>query len=131
MMLGPGLYFETRYEHLVTATEPELRRLCGFLDIQFDAAMQSYHVGRTRPKPGRSTKAQWLPPTGGLRDWMTQLAADRCAAIEAAVGDLLGELGYPPGGNPAGPALLTHVDEVRSAFTMSLHADDRPIPQSW
>ncbi len=131
MLLGAGLYFETRYEDLVTATETELGRLCEFLSIPFDTVMQSYHVGRTRPKLGRSSKAQWLPPICGLRDWRTQLAGDRGAAIEVAVGELLGELGYPPGGSPAGPALLAHVDEVRSAFTDSLRADDRPIPRTW
>jgi sulfotransferase family protein len=130
-MLGTGLYFEMRYEDLVAATETELGRLCQFLSIPFDKAMQSYHVGRTRPKPGRSSKAQWLPPTRGLRDWRTQLAADRGAAIEVAVGKLLSEFGYPPGGSPAAPALFARVDEVRSVFTASLRVDDRPIPRSW
>ena len=106
--LGAQVYFEARYEDLVTSTESELGRLCEFLGIQFDAAMQNYHVGRARPKPGRSSKAQWHPPTTGLRDWTTQLAAHAIAAIEVAVGELLGELGYPPGGSPAAPALLAH-----------------------
>ena len=131
MGLGAELYLETRYEDLVTTTEAELVRLCEFLGIPFDAAMQNYHVGRTRPKPGRSSKAQWLPPTRGLRDWTAQLAAHDSVAIEVAVGELLGELGYPPGGSPARPALLAHVDEVRSAFTANLRADDRPIRRSW
>ena len=131
MALGSELYLETRYEDLVATTEAELGRLCEFLGIPFDAAMQNYHVGRTRPKPGRSSKAQWLPPTRGLRDWATQLGAHDSAAIEVAVGELLGELGYPPGGSPAAPALLAHVDEVRSVFTANVRADDRPIPRSW
>ncbi len=131
MALGAELYHETRYEDLVTRTEAELGRLCEFLDIPFDVAMQNYHVGRTRPKPGRSSKAQWRPPTRGLRDWTTQLAAHDSAAIEVAVGELLGELGYPPGSSPARPALLAHVGEVRSVFTANLRADDRPIPRSW
>jgi len=129
--LGTGLYFETRYEHLITATETELGRLCQFLNIPFHSAMQSYHVGRTRAKPGRSSKAQWLPPTCGLRDWRTQIAPDRCASIEVAIGELMHELGYPPGGSRAGPRLLDQVDEVRSKFTASLRADDRPIPRGW
>jgi hypothetical protein len=71
------------------------------------------------------------PPTPGLRDWTTQLAAHDIAAIEAAAGELLDELGYAPGGSPAAPALLAHVDEVRSAFTANLRADDRPLSRSW
>ena len=80
---------------------------------------------------GRSSKAQWLRPTPGLRDWTTQLAEPDIAAIEVAVGELLGEFGYAPGGSPATSALRAHVGEVRSAFTANLRADDRPIPRSW
>jgi hypothetical protein len=129
--LGDELYLETRYEDLVTSPEAELSRLCAFLGIPFDAAMQDYHVGRTRPKPGRSSKAQWLPPTPGLRDWSTQLAAPDVAAVELAVGELLGELGYAPGSSPATPELRAHVGEVSSAFTANLRAGDRPLPRSW
>jgi len=129
--LGAQVYFETRYEDLITSTEAELGGLCEFLGIPFDGAMQNYHVGRAWPKPGRSSKAQWLPPTPGLRDWATQLAAHHIAAIEVAVGELLGDFGYAPGGSPAAPALLAHVDEVRSTFTANLRADDRPLPRSW
>ena len=131
MALGTGLYCETLYEDLVASTESELGRLCDFLAIAFDPAMQHYHVGRSRPKPGRSSKAQWLPPTRGLRDWTTQLAARDRAAIEVAVGGLLDEFGYPPAGSSAQPALRAHVDEVRAAFTANLRADDRPIPPGW
>jgi len=135
--LGTGLYRETRYEDLVASAESELGRLCEFLAIPFDQAMLNYHVGRSRPKPGRSSKAQWLPPTHGLRDWTTELAPHDRAAIELAVGDLLEEFRYPPAGGPAQPglravpALRAHVDDVRSAFTTHLRADDRPIPRCW
>jgi hypothetical protein len=131
LALPAGLYHETRYEELVATTEAELMRLCEFLDLPFDPAMQSYHVGRTRPKRGRSSKAQWLPPTGGLRDWTTQLAPRDVAAVEVAAGELLGELGYPHAGRPVPPALRAHVEEVRSIFTAHLRADDRPAPRSW
>jgi len=131
MDLGPGLYLETRYEDLVTSSTAELGRLCDFLRIPFDAAMQNYYVGRTRPKAGRSSKAQWLPPTPGLRDWTTQLAARDVAATDFAVGELLEELGYAPGCHPATSALRAHVREVRSAFTGNLRAADRDLPKSW
>ena len=55
----------------------------------------------------------------------------RITAIQVAVGEVLEELGYAPGGSPATPLLLAHVDEVRSAFTANLRADDRPLPRSW
>jgi hypothetical protein len=129
--LGSDLYLEARYEDLVNSPEAELGRLCAFLGIPFDAAMQNYHVGRTRPKPGRSSKAQWLPPTPGLRDWTTQLAAPDIAAVEVAVGELLRELGYAPGSSPATPQLRARVRGVRLAFTENLRASDRPLPRSW
>jgi sulfotransferase family protein len=129
--LGAELYLETRYEDLVATSEAELGRLCDFLAIPFDPAMQNYHVGRTRPKAGRSSKAQWLPPTPGLRDWTTQLGARDIAATDFAVGELLEELGYTPGGRPATSALRAHVREVRSAFTANLRAGDRALPRSW
>src|SRR5215472_13935876 len=131
MDLGPGLYLETRYEDLVTSSKAELGRLCDFLRIPFDAAMQNYYVGRTRPKAGRSSKAQWLPATPGLRDWTTQLAAPDIAAVEVAVGELLGELGYTPGSSRATTELRAHVREVRLAFTANLRVGDRPLPRSW
>ena len=129
--LGSDLYLETRYEDLVNSPEAELGRLCAFLGIPFDAAMQNYYVGRTRPKPGRSSKAQWLPLTPGLRDWTTQLAAPDIAAVEVAVGELLGELGYTPGSSRATTELRAHVREVRLAFTANLRVGDRPLPRSW
>ena len=62
---------------------------------------------------------------------VVKLAAPDIAAIEVAVGELLGELGYTPGGSPATPAMRAHVGEVRSVFTANLCVGDRPLPRSW
>ena len=129
--LGPLHYLEVRYEDLVAATETELARLCEFLGLPFDPAMLDYHVGRSKPKPGRSSKAQWLPPTAGLRDWTTQLAADDVARVELAIGGLLSELGYATvGGDPA-PGMIERVDAVCAVFTTNLLSSDRPLPTGW
>jgi hypothetical protein len=39
----PGRYMELRYEDLITEPEPELRRICDFIELDFDPAMLTYH----------------------------------------------------------------------------------------
>src|SRR5919201_1339435 len=38
-----GRYFEIRYEDLVLDTEPALRRVCEFVELDFDPGMLDYH----------------------------------------------------------------------------------------
>ena len=38
-----GFYLEVKFEDLVLHTERELRRICGFIDLDFDPAMLGYH----------------------------------------------------------------------------------------
>ncbi|MEO5861605.1 MAG: sulfotransferase, partial [Burkholderiales bacterium] len=52
-LLGPN-YFELRYEELVTAPEQHLRRICEFLDLQYDPRMLSYHETATNEMPQAS-----------------------------------------------------------------------------
>lgn len=88
-------YHEVRYEALVENTAEETAIVCSFLELPFDEAMLRFHEGRTRSAPGLSAKEAWLPPTPGLRDWRTQMAAEDVELFEAMSGELLGELGYP------------------------------------
>jgi Sulfotransferase family len=129
--LGPGLYREVRYEDLVAASEHELGRLCDFLELPHSEAMTRYHEGRTRRKPGRSSKAQWLPPTAGLRDWRTQLAEEDVERIEVAVDDLLSSLGYESRSRRRTAAARQRVARVHEAFTAAALARDRTLPQGW
>ena len=39
----PGRYMELRYEDLITDPEPQLRRICEFVGLDFDPAMLAYH----------------------------------------------------------------------------------------
>lgn len=129
--LGPGLYREVRYEDLVCASEDELNGICRFLELPYAQEMASFHVGRTRRKAGRSSKAQWLPPTAGLRDWRSQLASEDVRRIEAAVEDLLGACGYESRGGPATTATRRRVERVRATFTEGALARDRVLPEGW
>jgi hypothetical protein len=92
--LGAGLYYETRYESLVADPREECERLCAFLGVPFDGAMLRFHEGREGEKPEAGGKPAWRPIVAGLRDWRSQMSAEDVEQFEAAVGDLLEELGY-------------------------------------
>jgi Sulfotransferase family len=125
--LGADRYVEVRYEALVSRPERECRRLCSFLEVDYDDRMPRFHEGRTRSEPGLSAKRAWLPITPGLRDWRTQLAYEDVEVFEAATGDLLDELGYERAVPNPGPAARRRVARIAS-----LCADDlphrRPLP---
>jgi hypothetical protein len=117
-----GHYLEARYEDLVSDPEPTLRRICEFIELDYDPAMLEYHrhaedrlaeMARDLPeRPGqpRRPAAHRLeahaltaepPRTDRVARWREQMnAADQAAWSEAA-GDLLAELGYdvPPRGS--------------------------------
>jgi hypothetical protein len=111
-------YIEVRYEDLVLDTEPVLRRVCEFIELDFDPAMLDYHerssgrlreMARALPGDGRAhhlsverrmaTHAMTTKPPSADRvaRWRTQMSGDDRAAFEAVAGDLLAELGYPVG----------------------------------
>jgi hypothetical protein len=130
--LGSGLYHEVRYEDLVACSERELERICAFLGLPYADAMTRYHEGKTRvKKPGRSSKAQWLPPTVGLRDWRAQLGSGEVERIEATVGEPLVELGYEARVERCSPATHDRVERVGETFTRNALALDRSLPRDW
>ena len=93
--LGPDLYYEMRYESLVSDSKNECVRLCDFLNLPYDNSMLHYYrepVLKTNPELGERRDRQ--PITGGLRDWCTQMSHNDVERFEAAAGVLLKELGY-------------------------------------
>jgi hypothetical protein len=130
--LPQGLYREVRYEALVAEPEREVSALCEFLGIHYDPSMLRFHEGRVRPlKGGRSAKSAWLPVTGGLRDWRTQMGPDDVARFEAAAGDLLEDLGYERGAPSTAQRELERAARVREAFVREVEARSRPLPRAW
>ncbi len=96
--LGPGHYVESRFEELLDDPEKAVRRLCDFLELDFDPQMLRYYeraddIVATTAAPDRHRDI-FLPPTKGLRDWRQELSNDQVARFEALAGDLLEELGY-------------------------------------
>jgi hypothetical protein len=111
---GPELYYEVRYESLVSNPAEECKALCAFLDLPFDDAMLRFHEGRTKTTPGLDAKHAWLPVTRGLRDWRSQMPAEDVGRFEAAAGDLLEELGYTRVASSPQLELLESAAQIRS-----------------
>ena len=114
---GPklGEYLEIRYEDLVVETEPTLRRVCEFSELEFEPGMLRYHEtaserlsemagampardGRPEREAGERLKAHALatkPPTRErIEVWREEMSASDQAEFEAVAGELLDDLGY-------------------------------------
>jgi len=113
-----GHYLEVRYEDLVGETEPALRRICEFAELEFDPAMLHYHEGaaerleeiaHTLPEredrtalaaEARLSKHEMTtkpPERDRIFAWRGEMSEEDLATFEAEAGDLLAELGYPVG----------------------------------
>jgi Sulfotransferase family len=93
--LGPGRYHELRYESLVEHPEPVLRELCMFLGERFEPAMLRPNRLPADAPPSWSADADLriiVPPQAD-----SALSARDRAAVAWEAGDLMQELGYPPG----------------------------------
>jgi Sulfotransferase family len=108
-------YMEVRYEDLVLDTEPELRRVCEFIQLPWDESLLRYHeragerlkeVARDLPaaagkklRPAEERMAAHAltmepPNPDRVNAWRDQMSdADR-EAFEREAGELLAELGY-------------------------------------
>ena len=114
---GPR-YVEARYEDLVRDPEATLRRICEFIELDWDEGMLSYHeraaerltemAGELRAEGGHSTQAAGYridnhapttkpPDPSKLDKWRTGMSAADLAAYEGVAGELLTELGYELG----------------------------------
>ena len=117
--LGPELYYEIRYESLVTNPGEECAALCAFLQVPYDEVMLRFHEGRIkhewRKKAGFSLSVEepLRPITPGLRDWRSQMPGENVERFEAAAGSLLDELGYARGVPRPRSGALEHASEIR------------------
>lgn len=117
-------YTEVRYEDLVLDTEAQLRRLCEFLELEWDPAMLTFHEraqdrlseiardlpegeelaeGRHRAHRTAEDRLQLHrltaepPRKDRVGRWRSQMSAEDRAAFESEAGGLLSELGYEIG----------------------------------
>jgi hypothetical protein len=122
LALERRLYYELHYEDLVSQPDDACVRLCEFLRLPYEASMLRFHQGRTRNESGLDAKKAWRPITPGLRDWRTQMPPEDVERFEAAVGELLDELGYPRAFPRPSPQCLQQAARLREAFTWESHS---------
>jgi hypothetical protein len=108
-------YMEMRYEDLVSDPEANVRRVCEFIELDFDSAMLRHHEHasermaemnrdlaaegtkeeRTAEDRARSHEKAVEPvSTENVGRWRTEMSEADRTAFEAEAGDLLDELGY-------------------------------------
>lgn len=95
--LGPGRYYELRYEDLVVSPEVELRSLCAFLGLEFDPRMISFNRDARQKLPDVERRHHahiHLSLQNSLRDWRTQMNPRDVELFEVVGGGLLSEIGY-------------------------------------
>jgi hypothetical protein len=107
-------YTEVNFEDLVADTEGVLRRVCDFVELDFDPAMLDYHERaeqrlrekeRDLPRRNRPTQtaaarmdshrlASEPPRSDRIGMWRERMSPDEIADYERIAGPLLRELGY-------------------------------------
>ena len=111
-------YLEVRYEDLVTNTEPTLRRICGFVDLRWDAGMLAYHETAEErmseiyrdimtPKGKKVVRGEMRrslhaltgspPQRDRIGRWKGEMRAEDRERFEEAAGETLRGLGYEVG----------------------------------
>jgi hypothetical protein len=95
--LGAEGFLQVRYEDLLAAPEPELRRICGFLGEPYEPAMLEYHRREDAyPTDERNTGALRRPVQAGNREkWRAALTPRELRIFEAVAGAQLERYGYP------------------------------------
>ena len=106
-------YQEERYEDLVLEPEAVLRRVCEFIELDFDPVMLDYHQGAAERlneianpfehmSAERRLEAHALaaepPKPDRIGAWREAMSAEEIAEFEGAAGEMLEELGYPLSG---------------------------------
>jgi hypothetical protein len=129
-VVGPDLYYEVLYEHLVTRPAQECAKLCAFLDLPYEESMVRFYESKKATDPRPRAKS-WLPITAGLRDWRTQMQPDDVERFEAAAGDLLENLDYPRVFAPPASRRIDHASRMLALFTEGVQAAGKTLPQGW
>ena len=98
-------YLELRYEDLLARTEPELRRVCAFLGVEFEPRMlgarevQRKPGRRSRREPGGRRQPRQVPPRDGAENARARRGACRAGAARVR---LRAHPAAAPGAAPVG-----------------------------
>jgi len=94
--LVPGLSTLVKYEDLVTALEPEMRRMSRFLDVPFDPSLLvPTKLGRPWTGVGSGGEVGDQVVAGRIEAWRDGLHGSDVAYIETFLGKAMLFLGYP------------------------------------
>ena len=129
-----SLYYEVRYESLISRPEQECQRLCKFLDVPYNDAMIRFAEGKARtelPNARKTPKKAWLPITSGMRNWRKEMPVKDVEGFEAAAGDLLEELGYPRACPHPPEQKLAWAARIRESFARDASALGKRLPKGW
>lgn len=95
--LGGERYLEIRYEDLVEDPSGEVKDICGFLDLDFDAGMLDYTErarGSVLPRATRYNPHVTEPPQTNVRSWQDSMPPDQIEIFEAVAGGALTLMAY-------------------------------------
>jgi hypothetical protein len=95
--LGADRYLEVLYADLVAEPEATLRRVCGFVELDYDPAMVAYHERAMTDIPVRFRHRHVHvaeAPTAGIRDWRRDMPDRAVGVFEAVAGRTLVAFGY-------------------------------------
>jgi hypothetical protein len=112
--VGRPDYLEVRYEDLIADTRRTLQRICEFIDLPYDEAMERYHLrahqrlgehkGRSAPngtvllsrdqRLAQQASATRPPDVRAIHTWKHRMSVEECARFRIVAGDLLHDLGY-------------------------------------
>lgn len=108
---------ELRYEELVADPKGQLDRICASIGVAYEPTMLSY--------PERSTYS--APDARLAEQWRRKMPASDQRLVEARLGSLLSDRGYPSSGQPALTVSRGHdrLLRVRSALGRHMHAFKR------
>lgn len=143
--LGPDSFHQLRYENLVTDPETELRRLCGFLGEEFDAAMLAtteavrYAVPAKKIRRHHERLARDID-TSAVESWREGLEPHELGLTELVAGRRLRAFGYrlSGAGTRPSPSHLTsfareyahrqvNLHRIRLADTRLRHRETEPV----
>ena len=97
-MLNPKRYLVIRYEDLVLKTEPTLRRICDFFEVEYSSSMLNYQTMVQEKIP---IDRRWLwplldkpPIRSKAYSWQSKMGTTKRIVFEGTANSLLKELGY-------------------------------------
>jgi Sulfotransferase family len=130
-LLEQDLYCELRHEALIANPPEECAKLCKFLGVPYEDAMLDFRKSRERTQPGLDAKKARQPVISRLEDWRRQMPRADIERFEAAVGDLLDELGYARSVPHPSLEALKHASRIRTSFRQDVLARGGRLPKVW